>query len=117
MTNKKRLIFFLIFVLLCNCSFDKKTGIWDGDKKEKKRISELEQKQKNIIDTYKIYSSEDIYSKEISLKISKNGYLILSGILAKQANKILSAYNNYKLILEKKITIDGWTTIIMKRNG
>ena len=68
MTNKKRLIFFLIFVLLCNCSFDKKTGIWDGDKKEKKRISELEQKQKNIIDTYKIYSSEDIYSKEISLK-------------------------------------------------
>ena len=56
-------------------------------------------------------------SKEISLKISKNGYLILSGILAKQANKILSAYNNYKLILEKKITIDGWTTIIMRRNG
>ena len=56
-------------------------------------------------------------SKEISLKISKNGYLILSGILAKQANKILSAYKNYKLILEKKITIDGWTTIIMKRNG
>ena len=56
-------------------------------------------------------------SKEISLNISKNGYLILSGILAKQANKILSAYNNYKLILEKKITIDGWTTIIMKRNG
>ena len=56
-------------------------------------------------------------SKEISLNISKNGYLILSGILAKQANKILSAYNNYKLILEKKITIDGLTTIIMKRNG
>ena len=56
-------------------------------------------------------------SKEISQKISKNGYLILSGILFRQANKILSAYNNYKLILEKKITIDGWTTIIMKRNG
>ncbi len=56
-------------------------------------------------------------SKEISLKISKNGYLILSGILTKQVNKILSAYKNYKLILEKKITIDGWTTIIMKRNG
>jgi len=56
-------------------------------------------------------------SKEISLKISKNGYLILSGILTKQVNKILSAYNSYKLILEKKITIDGWTTIIMRRNG
>ena len=56
-------------------------------------------------------------SKEISLKISKNGYLILSGILTKQVNKILSVYNSYKLILEKKITIDGWTTIILKRNG
>ena len=56
-------------------------------------------------------------SKEISLKISKNGYLILSGILTKQVNKILNAYNNYKLILDKKITIDGWTTIIMRRNG
>ena len=56
-------------------------------------------------------------SKEISLKISKNGYLILSGILSNQANKILSAYKNYKLILEKKIIIDGWTTIIMKKYG
>ena len=56
-------------------------------------------------------------SKEISLKISKNGYLILSGILTKQVNKVLCAYKNYKLILEKKITIDGWTTIIMKRNS
>ena len=54
-------------------------------------------------------------SKEISLKISKNGYLILSGILIKQVNKVLSAYKNYNLILEKKITIDGWTTIIMKK--
>ena len=56
-------------------------------------------------------------SKEISLKISKNGYLILSGILTKQVNKVLSAYQNFNLILEKKIIIDGWTTIIMKRNG
>ena len=56
-------------------------------------------------------------SKEISMKISKNGYLILSGILTKQVNKVLSAYQNFNLILEKKIIIDGWTTIIMKRNG
>ena len=66
----------------------------------------------NIISSTLLYAS-----KEISLKISKNGYLILSGILTKQVNKILSTYKNYKLILEKKITIDGWTTIIMKRNG
>ena len=66
----------------------------------------------NIISSTLLYAS-----KEISLNISKNGYLILSGILTKQVNKILSTYKNYKLTLDKKITIDGWTTIIMKRNG
>ena len=50
MINKKNLIFFLIFILLNNCSFDKKSGIWKGGEKEKRRISELEKKQKEIID-------------------------------------------------------------------
>ena len=50
MINKKNLIFFLIAVLLNNCSFDNKTGIWQGSAKEKKRISELEKKQKEITD-------------------------------------------------------------------
>jgi len=74
MINKKNLVFFLIFILLNNCSFDNKTGIWGGGKKEKRRISELEKKQKQIIDIEKIYSSENIYTKEILL--TKN--LILS---------------------------------------
>ena len=74
MINKKNLVFFLIFILLNNCSFDSKTGIWGGSKKEKRRISELEKKQKQIIDIEKIYSSENIYTKEILL--TKN--LILS---------------------------------------
>ena len=67
MNNKKNLIFFLIFILLVNCSFDDKTGIWSGSKKEKGRISQLEKEQGKIIDVTKIYSSEDIYSKEIAL--------------------------------------------------
>ena len=67
MINRKNLVFFLIFILLSNCSFDNKTGIWDESKKEKRRISELEKKQKQILDIEKIYSSENIYSKEKSL--------------------------------------------------
>ena len=68
MCKIKNLFFFLIFVLLINCSFDDKTGIWGSGKKEKKRISELEKKQKNIIDVTKVYSSDNPYSKEITLK-------------------------------------------------
>ena len=67
MNKSKKLIFFLILILLCNCSFDNKTGIWGGDKKEKRRIYELELEQKEVINITKIYSSESIYSKELSL--------------------------------------------------
>ena len=56
----KYLIFFLIFILLVNCSFDNKTGIWQGGEKEKRRISELEKQQKQILNVEKIYSLEII---------------------------------------------------------
>ena len=67
MNKKKNLIFFLIFILLVNCSFDDKTGIWSGNEKEKIRISELEKEQNQTKNIDNIYSSEDIYSKEVSL--------------------------------------------------
>ena len=67
MNKKKNLIFFLIFILLVNCSFDNKTGIWSGSKKEKRRISELEKEQKQTKVVDYIYSSKSVYSKEISL--------------------------------------------------
>ena len=67
MNRKKNLIFFLVFILLVNCSFDNKTGIWSGEEKEKRRITELEKEQNQIIDIVNVYSSESIYSKEESL--------------------------------------------------
>ena len=68
--NKKNLIFLLIFLLINNCSFDSKTGIWSGSEKEKRRISDLEKQQKEIINVEKVYSSENIFSQEI--KLDKN---------------------------------------------
>ena len=65
--KKKKLIFLLIFVLINNCSFDSKTGIWSGDKEEKKRISDIEKEQRKIIDVTNIYSSDNEYSTEITL--------------------------------------------------
>ena len=65
MNKKKNLIFFLVLILLVNCSFDNMTGIWTD---EKERISELEKEQNRIINTVKIYSSEYIYSEEKALE-------------------------------------------------
>ena len=67
MFSKKKLIFFLILLSLNNCSFDNKTGIWGDSEKEKIRISELEKKQKEIINIEKIYSSDSIFQKEKKL--------------------------------------------------
>jgi ribosomal protein L11 methyltransferase len=39
--------------------------------------------------------------------------IILSGLLAHQANAALAAYR--RLALENRITLDGWTTLILKR--
>tara|TARA_Y100000590_G_scaffold452298_1_gene595229 strand:- start:617 stop:949 length:333 start_codon:yes stop_codon:yes gene_type:complete len=65
--NKKIKYFFFITILsfLVNCSFDNKTGIWSGDKDEKERIAELERLQKQKINVVKIYTSENVYLKEI----------------------------------------------------
>ena len=57
----------MILILVNNCSFDNKTGIWGDSEKEKKNIADLERKQKQIIEVEKIYSSENLFSKEISL--------------------------------------------------
>ena len=67
MNKKKNLIFFLILILLVNCSFDNKTGIWTGGEDEKRRIAELEEKQNQAIYTDKVYSSENVYSEEKAL--------------------------------------------------
>ena len=110
MINRKSLVFFLIFILLSNCSFDNKTGIWGGSKKEKRRISELEKEQKQIIDIERVYSSENIYNDEIPLtkgislsKSKKNQSWQMSGLNHQNflGNIYLSGTDN--IFLKKKI--------------
>ena len=120
MTKKKNLIFSLIFILLFNCSFDDKTGIWSGDKKEKRRVSELEKKQKQIINIEKIYSSKDIYSKEITLekkinvsKAKKNSSWLMSGLNHENflGNIYLPGVDN--MFLKKKV---GKNKFVISKN-
>ena len=110
MINRKSLVLFLIFILLSNCSFDNKTGIWGGSEKEKRRISELEKEQKQIIDIERVYSSENIYNDEIPLtkgislsKSKKNQSWQMSGLNHQNflGNIYLSGTDN--IFLKKKI--------------
>ena len=65
--NKKTkfLIYFLIFSVLANCSFDNRSGIWSGNEEEKKiaKIEKEQQKEKKVV---KVYAFQTPYSKEIS---------------------------------------------------
>ena len=41
--------------------------------------------------------------------------LILSGLLPGQANAALTAYRAHGLVLERRILIDGWATLVLAR--
>jgi len=117
MFSKKKLIFFLILLSLNNCSFDNKTGIWGDSEKEKIRISELEKKQKEIINIEKIYSSDSIFQKEkklgksIILSKPKNNQEWRTTSLNLEnsiGNIYLPGINN--IFLKKKIGKDKFST-------
>ncbi len=110
MIKKNKLILFLIFILLSNCSFDNKTGLWNDSEKEKRKISELEKEQKQIIDTEKIYSSTNIFSKEVLLaknitlsKPKKNSLWLMTNL--NNQNYLGNIYlpNIDNIFLKKKI--------------
>tara|TARA_Y100000590_G_scaffold467371_2_gene646048 strand:- start:524 stop:1873 length:1350 start_codon:yes stop_codon:yes gene_type:complete len=130
MIKKKGLIFFLIFLILNNCSFDSKTGIWSGSEKEKRKISEIEKEQKQIIDIDKIYSSENAFSKEVllasSIVISKprknsswevpglNNQNYLGNIYLPNANNI---FFKKKIGKNKFSTSKIMTTLLISKNN
>ncbi len=51
-----------------------------------------------------------------SLIIKHNSFLILSGLLNKQIPHIINRYEKYGFKEKKKFCLNGWGTIIMKRN-
>ena len=108
MINKKNLIFFLIFILLNNCSFDNKTGIWGDSEKEKRKIYELKKQQKQILDVEKIYSSDKIYLKEVPL--TKN---ISLSIPKKNSSWKMSSLNYQNFL--GNIYLSGIDNIFLKK--
>ena len=52
-------------------------------------------------------------SSPLTRLIAPGGRIVLSGVLAPQANAALAAYRD--LTLERRIVLDGWTTLVLKR--
>jgi ribosomal protein L11 methyltransferase len=45
--------------------------------------------------------------------LSPNARVVLSGLLASQADAALSAYRAQGLTLERRFALDGWVTLLM----
>jgi ribosomal protein L11 methyltransferase len=48
--------------------------------------------------------------------IGPNGQVVLSGLLAAQANAALAAYRAHGLVLERRFGLDGWATLLLRRS-
>ena len=110
MINKKISILLITLALLNNCSFDSKTGIWGDAVKEKKKITELEKKQKELIKVEKIYSSDVTFSKEVIL----NKGIVLS----KPQNNLswIMSSSNYQNFLGN-LYLSGIDNIFLKKKA
>jgi ribosomal protein L11 methyltransferase len=49
--------------------------------------------------------------------LAPNARVVLSGLLVSQANAALSVYRAHGLTLERRIALDGWMTLVLRRGG
>ena len=54
-------------------------------------------------------------AKDLSQVLAVNGVAVLSGLLDRQARRVLRAHNNHGLSLRRRIEIGPWTTLVMSR--
>ncbi|MCQ2965145.1 MAG: 50S ribosomal protein L11 methyltransferase [Alphaproteobacteria bacterium] len=55
-------------------------------------------------------------AKDLSANLSEHGVAILSGLLYKQENWVISAHKRAGLKLKKRYRIEGWSTLIMGKD-
>lgn len=47
----------------------------------------------------------------------RNAYIVLSGILNRQAARVISAYADHDLVLERRIIRNEWSTLLLRKKG
>jgi ribosomal protein L11 methyltransferase len=51
----------------------------------------------------------------MSRLVARNGHVVLSGLLTSQAGPALAAYRARGLVLERRIPLEGWMTLVLRR--
>ncbi len=55
--------------------------------------------------------------KKYALNLTKNGFVVISGILDDQCNQLLQSMIKFNLIISKKFTLNNWVALILKKRG
>jgi ribosomal protein L11 methyltransferase len=53
----------------------------------------------------------------LARRVGRNGCVILSGLLAAQANAALAAYRAHGLVLDHRIPLEGWVTLVLRKRA
>lgn len=56
-------------------------------------------------------------ARPIARLTARNGRIVLSGLLPSQANAIVAAYRAQHVRLERRLDLDGWTTLVLARGA
>ncbi len=51
----------------------------------------------------------------MALRVRPGGHVVLSGLLSEQANAAIAAYRAQSLILERRLVLDGWATLMFHK--
>lgn len=81
-------------------------SIWEGS-------CSLKEKKYNIVVANIVADVLTFIAKDLKKALEIDGVLILSGILDKYENKVLSFYKDFEIL--EKIAEDEWVTLILKR--
>ncbi len=58
-----------------------------------------------------------VLASSIGRALAPDGIVVLSGLLTEQAREVLGTYLARGFILERRIVLSGWTTLVLKRSG
>ena len=54
-------------------------------------------------------------AKPIGAMVAPGALVVLSGLIPEQANAALAAYRAHGLVLVRRIRLDGWATLVLRR--
>ncbi len=55
------------------------------------------------------------FARPLARLLAPNAHLVLSGLLPAHANAVVSAYRMQGLALERRMLLDGWVTLVLRR--